>query len=260
MTFHNIRLDREGPLATLTVDRQAALNALDGATLGEIDRAVQLVGSNRDVRCLLVTGAGTKAFVAGADIAAMQRMSAVEAREFSRRGQEVMHRLEELPIPAIAVVNGFALGGGCELALACDLIFASQGARFGQPEINLGIIPGFGGTQRLARRVGVGRARELIYSGAMIDAEEARRIGLVDRVVVAEQLMPEARAFATTLAEKAPVALQQAKAAVNAGSDLDLVSGCRYEAEAFGLTFASDDRREGMAAFLEKRRPVFKGS
>lgn len=260
MSFTNIRLEHEGPVATLTVDRAAALNALDATTLEDIGNAVEQVADSREVRCLLLTGAGSKAFVAGADIAAMQRFSAVEGRNFARRGQAIMRRLEELPLPTIAVVNGFALGGGCELALACDLIFASQTARFGQPEINLGIIPGFGGTQRLARRIGIGRARELIFSGAMIDAAEARRIGLADRVIAAEQLLPAAREFAQTLAAKAPVALQQAKAALNAGADVDLASGCSYEAEAFGITFATDDRREGMAAFLEKRRATFKGS
>jgi len=259
MSFHNIHLHRDGALATLTIDRPAALNALDMATLDEIDAAIADVGADRTVRCLLVTGAGSKAFVAGADIAAMERMTAVEARAFSRRGQAVLRRLEELPIPVVAVVNGFALGGGCELALACDLIFASETARFGQPEINLGIIPGFGGTQRLARRIGLGRTRELIYSGAMVDAAEGLRLGLVDRVVAPDQLIEQARAFAASLAEKAPIALRQAKAAVNVGTDVDLASGCAYEAEGFGVAFASEDRREGMQAFLQKRRPTFKG-
>jgi enoyl-CoA hydratase len=170
-----------------------------------------------------------------------------------------MQALEEMPIPVIAAVNGFALGGGMELAMACDLVIASQTAKFGQPEINLGILPGFGGTQRLVRRIGVAAARLMIYSGDMVDADEALRLGLINRVVAAADLMAEVQKLAAALAGKAPVALQQAKAAINVGADVDLRDGCRYEAEAFAVAFGSEDRTEGMRAFLEKRRPTFRG-
>jgi enoyl-CoA hydratase len=259
MTCQNLVVQQEGAVRTMTLNRPQALNALDPLTLDELLRCCEDVRATSDVRCVIITGAGTKAFVAGADIAAMEHMSALEGRAFACHGQRVLHAVEELPVPVIAAVNGFALGGGLELALACDLIIASQTARFGQPEINLGIIPGFGGTQRLARRVGVGAARLLIYSGEMVDAHEALRLGLVNRVVAAEALMPEVQKLASALAAKAPVALQQAKAAVNIGGDIDLRDGCRYEAEAFAVAFGSEDRVEGMRAFREKRRPTFRG-
>ncbi len=260
MAYENVVLHRDGAVGTVTVNRPQALNALNPATVDELLRCCDEIRQDRAVRCLIVTGGGEKAFVAGADIAAMVAMSPMQGREFSRHGQRLMLALEELPIPVIAAVNGFALGGGLELALACDLIIASQSAKFGQPEINLGIIPGFGGTQRLARRVGVGAARLMIYSGEMIGADEALRLGLVNRVVPAGDLMPEVQKLAATLAGKAPIALQEAKAAINAGSEIDLQDGCRYESEAFAVTFGSEDRTEGMHAFLDKRRPAFKGA
>jgi len=260
MSYENVLLHRDGAVATVTVNRPQALNALNPATVGELLRCCDEIRQDRGVRCLIVTGAGEKAFVAGADIAAMAAMSPTEGREFSRRGHQLMLALEELPIPVIAAVNGFALGGGLELTLACDLAIASQSAKFGQPEINLGIIPGFGGTQRLARRVGITAARMMIYSGDMIRADEALRLGLVNRVVPPDELMAEAQKLAATLASKAPIALQQAKAAITAGIEIDLQDGCRYESEAFTVTFGSEDRTEGMRAFLDKRRPAFKGS
>ncbi|MFI5398834.1 MAG: enoyl-CoA hydratase-related protein [Candidatus Binatia bacterium] len=259
MTYENVLLQHDGAVATITVNRPKALNALNPATLDELLHCCEEVRHNREVHCVVVTGSGEKAFVAGADIAAMADMPPIQARAFARRGQRLMQELEELPIPVIAAVNGFALGGGLELALACDLIIASQSAKFGQPEINLGIIPGFGGTQRLSRRIGIAAARLMIYSGDMIGAEEALRLGLASRVVAPADLMPEVQKLAASLAGKAPIALQQAKAAINVGVDVDLQDGCRYEAEAFAVTFASDDRTEGMRAFLEKRRPTFKG-
>jgi enoyl-CoA hydratase len=259
MAYENLLLRREGAVSIVTVNRPQALNALNPATLDELLRCCDEIRQDHATRCLIVTGAGEKAFVAGADIAAMAAMSPLQGREFSRHGQRLMFTLEDLPIPVIAAVNGFALGGGLELALACDLIIASQSAKFGQPEINLGIIPGFGGTQRLTRRVGVGTARLIIYSGEMIGADEALRLGLADRVVPLAELMPEAQKLAATLAAKAPVALQQAKAAINVGNEVDLQDGCRYESEAFAVTFGSEDRSEGMRAFLDKRRPAFKG-
>lgn len=259
MSFDNILVESDGAVAVITVNRPKALNALNPQTLSELGRCAQELVDAGSTRCLILTGAGDRAFVAGADIAAMEKMSAAEGRSMALHGQAVMRRLELLPIPVIAAVNGFALGGGLELAMACDVILASSTAKFGQPEINLGIIPGFGGTQRLARRIGVGAARLLVYSGDMIAADEALRLGLVNRVVDPAELMNEARKLATSLAGKAPLALKQAKAAINAGVEADLDTGCRYEAESFAVTFATQDRSEGMRAFLEKRPATFKG-
>ena len=259
MAYENILVEGEGAVARITLNRPKALNALNEGTLRELTMAVRDLRRTDTARCLVITGAGEKAFCAGADIAAMVEMSAVEARRFSRMGHRTMAALEDLPIPVIAAVNGFALGGGLELALACDFIIASANARFGQPEINLGILPGFGGTQRLPRRVGIGRARELIYSGDLIDAQEALRIGLANRVVALEELAGEVEKRAAALAAKAPVALEQAKSAIQAGADADLRTACAYESESFGLTFASADRLEGMRAFLDKRAAKFTG-
>jgi enoyl-CoA hydratase len=259
MPEDNVLLEKDGAVAIVTINRAAALNALDAATLARLAAVIQDLGEGGVVRAAVLTGAGEKSFVAGADIAAMEKMSAVEGRAFSRFGQDVFAAIENLPIPVVAAVQGFALGGGLELALACDLILAAEKARFGQPEINLGIIPGFGGTQRLPRRVGVGHARELVYSGRMIDAQEALRIGLVNRILPQAELLPAARELAAELASKAPVAIQQAKAAINAGADLDLANACRYESEAFAVCFGTADRAEGMRAFLEKRPAVMKG-
>jgi enoyl-CoA hydratase len=255
----NLRLERHGAVATVTLDRPRALNALDAATLRELARAIRDVRRDGEVRALVVGGAGEKAFSAGADIAAMAKMSAADGHAYSRLGHEVLARLEALPIPVVAAVNGVALGGGLELALACDLIVASERARLGQPEINLGLIPGFGGTQRLVRRIGQTRARELIYLGHALSAEEALRVGLVNRVVPPERVAEEAARVAAELAAKPPVALAQAKRATAVAADADLETGCRYEVEAFAVTFASEDRVEGLTAFLEKRPPVWKG-
>ena len=259
MSYENIIFTKEGHIAILKINRPKSLNALNLETVAEVAACLEEIGKDREVRCLIVTGEGDRAFVAGADISAMVSMGTVEGRSFSQAGQAVLQTLEDLPIPVVAAVNGFALGGGTELALACDLIIASDKARFGQPEINLGVIPGFGGTQRLARRIGLPRARELIYSGEMIDAETALRYGLVNRVVPAAELRTQARQMAEKLAAKPPIAIQQAKAAINAGINMDLANGCRYENEAFSLTFATEDKIEGMKAFLEKREAKFKG-
>lgn len=259
MEFENILLEVDAAVAVVTVNRPKALNALNPATLTELGRCMSELAAAGTTRCAIVTGSGERAFVAGADIAAMEKMSAAQGRAMALHGQAVMRQLELLPFPVIAAVNGFALGGGMELAMACDLIIAAASAKFGQPEINLGIIPGFGGTQRLARRVGTGTARWLVYSGEMISAEEARRLGLVERVVEPADLLGEARKLATQLAAKAPLALKQAKAAINAGIEADLDTGCRYEAESFAVTFATADRAEGMRAFLEKRAASFQG-
>ena len=259
MAYENIVFEREGAVGILKVNRPKSLNALNPATVREIAACLEEVRQDHSIRCLIITGEGDRAFVAGADISAMVSMSVIEGKAFSALGLATMRKLEELPIPVIAAVNGFALGGGTELALACDLIIAADKVRFGQPEINLGVIPGFGGTQRLARRIGLPRARELIYSGDLIDAEAALRYGLANKVVPLADLMTEAKTLAHKLAAKPPIAIQQAKAAINAGIDMDLDNGCRYENEAFALTFATEDKKEGMTAFLEKREAQFTG-
>lgn len=259
MDFKNIRIETDGNVAVLFVDRPKALNALDGETIRELLRFVRDLKREGTVRALVITGAGEKAFCAGADIAAMSTMSAVEGRDWARLGQRLTSAIEDLPIPVIAAVNGYALGGGMELAMACDWILASEKARFGQPEINLGILPGFGGTQRLARRIGAPLARELVYGGDLVEPARLERHGLVNKVVAPEALLDEAKALARKLAEKAPIALAQAKHAIRTGLDLDLENALRFEAEAFAVAFSTEDRAEGMKAFLEKRKPSFKG-
>jgi enoyl-CoA hydratase len=244
-----------GAVATITINRPKALNALNRAVLEEITRVLRDVRHDASVRVLIVTGAGDRAFVAGADIAAMSEMSTTEGLEFSRLGHRVMQSFEDLPIPVIAAVNGFALGGGLELAMACDLIIASDKARFGQPEINLALIPGFGGTQRLPHRIGHARAREFVMTGDMFDARTALALGLVNQVVALEELMPAARKLAERLASKSAVALRQAKVALRASFTMEEDAGLRFEQEAFGLTFASEDRVEGTRAFVQKRDP-----
>jgi enoyl-CoA hydratase len=245
-------------IAALTVNRPKALNALNRAVLEEISRVLRDVRHDPAVRVLIVTGAGDRAFVAGADIAAMAEMSATEGLEFTRLGHRVMQTIEDLPIPVIAAVNGFALGGGLELALACDLIIASEKARFGQPEINLGLIPGFGGTQRLPHRIGQARARELIMTGEMFDANTASEWGLVNKVVAPDQLLVEARKLAEKIAAKSGFAVRQAKAALRASFTMEEDAGLRFEQNAFGLVFSSADRVEGTKAFVEKRDPKWR--
>lgn len=259
MTYENLIVEQNGAVVTATVNRPKALNALNPATLADLQRFVAWADDKDEIGCIILTGAGERAFVAGADIAAMQAISAVEAKRFARLGQGVMRGLENLRVPVIAAVNGFALGGGLELAMACDIIVASKSAKFGQPEINLGIIPGFGGTQRLARRVGVGAARLLIYGGDMIGAEEALRLGLIERIAEPTALLAECGQLAIQLAAKPRIAVAEAKSAINAGIDVDLEDGCRFEAEAFAVTFSTADRSEGMRAFLEKRPAQFQG-
>ena len=244
-------------VALLTIDRPKALNALSPQVLRELFAALAAVEESRDTRCLLITGAGGKAFVAGADIAAMSSMSPGEAREFALKGHACMRMLELMPFPVVALVNGYALGGGCELALACDWIIASDNAVFGQPEVNLGICPGFGGTQRLSRLVGKALALDLICTGRQIKAEEALRIGLVNRVVAPDRLLQEGLDAANAIAAKAPVAVKMSKHLVQRGQDLDLANANAMEADVFGFLCATDDRREGMAAFLEKRPANF---
>ena len=259
MSFENIILEIDTPVATIFFNRPKALNALNNALFDELDIALDHIKANPDIRVLILTGSGDKAFVAGADIAELVKMNPLEGKSFSRKGQKVFSKIEALPIPAIAAVNGFALGGGSEAALACDFIYASEKALFGLPEITLGLIPGFGGTQRLARRVGVTRAKEMIFTGKPIKAQEALTYGIVNKVCAPDTLMEEVLKTATLIATRGKVALRSAKEVIQNGLNTDLETGCRIENDVFGLNMASEDAKEGTRAFLEKRKPVFKG-
>jgi enoyl-CoA hydratase len=259
MAYDNIRYEIEGFIATLTIAREKALNALNRHTLNEIGWALREADGDQRVRVVIVTGAGEKAFVAGADISEMKDQPAIEARSFAQAGRTVGDILEAMQKPVIAAVNGFALGGGCELALACDFIYASEKAKFGQPEVNLGVIPGFGGTQRLPRRVGLGRATELVLTGDLIDAQEALRIGLVNKLFPPDQLMAETKKTAEKIASKGPLAIAHARRALRKSQELSLPAGNDLEGELFALLFASQDQKEGMKAFLEKRPAKFEG-
>jgi enoyl-CoA hydratase len=258
-THETILVAREGHIATITLNRPDKLNAINVTVLRELFHTVVELGADRDVRCAILTGAGEKAFAAGADIAAMRDMSAAEARTFAHLGHALGERIESTPFPIIAAVNGFALGGGCELALACDFIYASDTAKLGQPEVNLGVIPGFGGTQRLARRIGVGLARELCYTGDLVTAQDALRIGLVNAVVPHAELRAKVLETATKIASKGPLAIAQCKRVIQRGADVPLSVANELEAQAFAALFGSGDQREGMTAFLEKRKAVFGG-
>ncbi|WP_305042242.1 enoyl-CoA hydratase-related protein [Geoalkalibacter sp.] len=244
-------------IATLTINRPQVMNALNNETLLALRNRIDALDSDARVRVIILTGAGENAFVAGGDISAMRDFGPLEARAMAQQAQEVLNVIERCGKPVIAAVNGYALGGGCELAMACDLRIAGEKARFGQPEVNLGIIPGWAGTQRLARLVGKGRALELLFSGEMIDAQEAWRIGLVNRVVPQELLLEETRKFARVIAAKGQVAVRLCKEAVVNGLEMDGLRAARYEAELFGLCFATQDQKEGMSAFLEKRKAKF---
>jgi len=257
--YENILFGKENGIGIVTINRPKVLNALNAATILELDRLFDEIARDDSIHVVIVTGSGEKAFVAGADIAEMASMSAIEGRNWGKLAQAVFNKLENLPQPVIAAVNGFALGGGCELAMACDIRIASEKAKFGQPEVSLGITPGFAGTQRLPRLVGKGRAKELLFSGGMIDAAEAHRIGLANKVVTPEELIAAARDMAGIIMSRGPVAVRLCKAAVNEGLDMDLESGVAYEAEVFGLCFATADQKEGMSAFLEKRKANFVG-
>jgi len=257
MSQSNVRYEIEGGVATLTIDRPKALNALDVQTVNEIGACLD--GLDADARVLVVTGAGEKAFVAGADIKGMTSMSAQEAVSFSKATQEVMTRIEHLPIPVIAAVDGFALGGGCELAMCCDFIIASERAQFGQPEVAIGLIPGFAGTVRLSRKVGPGWARRLIVTGERIDAETSFRIGLVTEVVPSGQALSRAQELGATIAKNAPRAIALAKECCLFGEERDAAGAAAYERNAFGLVFTTEDRVEGLSAFIEKRSPTWKG-
>lgn len=249
----------ESGIYLLTINRPASFNALNTETFEELQAALNDMTNDADARVLLITGAGEKAFVAGADITEMQNKTAVEGAEFSQTAIGVLRQLELLQIPVIAVVNGYCLGGGCELAMACDWILASENAIFGQPEVNLGITPGFGGTQRLARLIGPARAMELIVSGRQVKADGACAWGLTNHVYAKDRLMEEALLMARLICEKGPIAVRLGKQALVRGQDLDLDNACNLESQLFGLCFSTDDQKEGMAAFLEKRGPDFKG-
>ncbi len=259
MEFKNIALSVEGEVGILTINRPKALNALNVETLNEVQAGIREVKTHPDLKVLIITGAGEKAFGAGADIQEMQGMDSIEALNFSKLGNYTLKMIQDLERPVIAAVNGFALGGGTEIALACDFIYASENAKFGLPEVTLGIFPGFGGTQRLPRLIGKGRAKELIFTGKMISAQEAFQIGIVNRVFPLATLLEETKKVAVQIASNGPVGIRLAKMVVNSGSDLDLTEACSLESYAFGIGFSTEDQKEGMKAFLEKRKPNYKG-
>jgi enoyl-CoA hydratase len=257
--YSNILYETQDGIAVVTINRPKVLNALDTDTMNELDAAVRAAGKDSAVRGVVITGAGEKAFVAGADINILSKLSPVEGKEYSLWGQGVLNRIERLGKPIVAAINGYALGGGLELALACHVRFASENAVLGLPEVSLGIIPGYGGTQRLARVVGKGRAMELVLSAGKIKADEALRIGLVNRVVPQNELLPAAKGWISECAKNGPVAVKLAIDALNDGLEMTQQEGLFLEASLFGLCAATDDMREGMAAFLEKRKAGFKG-
>lgn len=259
MSSEIIRLEIERSIATLSIDRSKALNALNRQAIAEITRALEQVRADPSLRVLIITGSGPKAFVAGADIHEMAGYTPIEALAFAEDGHRMCAALEELSIPTLAAVNGYALGGGLELALACDLIYASEKARFGLPEVGLGVIPGFGGTQRLVRVIGRQRARELVYTGEVIDASRAHAMGLVVEVLAPEALLPRCHEVAGQIATRAPLAVARAKRVIAAGSECDLERANELERQVFAGLFGSADQREGMQAFVEKRPPVFQG-
>lgn len=259
MSYENIIFEREGNVGILRFNRPKALNAVNPDVFRDVNDALDRVEEDSSMRVLVLTGAGEKAFVAGADIKYMVNLSPLEARRWSQSGHDIMFRLENLPIPVIACVNGFALGGGTEIALACDFVYASENAKFGQPEINLGLIPGFGGTQRLSRLGGKSMAKELCMTGAMISAQEAKEIGLVNKVFPPETLWKETMKTANLIASKGRISLRAVRQAIDRGYDTDLRRGCYLEVDAFGTCVMSPDAKEGMLAFLEKRKAEFKG-
>jgi len=256
MELKNIKYEKEEHTAIITINRPDVLNALNTETLKELQCAVYQVKDNKDIRVLIITGEG-KAFVAGGDIAEMSEFTPDNAYNFSKLGNDVFLEIQNLPVPVIAAVNGYALGGGCELAMSCDIRWASDKAKFGQPEVGLGLIPGFGGTQRLARIVGMGRAKELIFTGKMISAQEAFEIGLVNKVLSVDNLIGEVKKLAEEIASRGPFAVKLAKRTINTGINLDIEDALKLEEEAFGMVFSSPQAKEGTKAFLEKRPPNF---
>lgn len=257
MELKNVVFEKQGNIGTVTINRPKALNALNSETLEDLDKVLQMLENDNDIYVVVLTGAGEKAFVAGADIAEMKDLNEEQGREFGILGNNIFRRLEKLQKPVIAAINGFALGGGCELAMSCDIRIASDKAKFGQPETGLGITPGFGGTQRLPRIVGLGKAKELLYTGDIIKADEALRIGLVNKIVPAENLSEEVMALANKIAANAPIAVKLCKDAVDRGMQVDIDSSILVEADDFGKCFLTEDQKEGMTAFLERRAKCF---
>lgn len=257
MDFKNIICTVENNIAIVTINRPNVLNALNPDTIGELKQCVEAIEKDKTIKVVIITGAGEKSFVAGADIVSMSKMTPLEGRAWGKFAQDTFTQIENLPQPVIAAVNGYALGGGCELACACDFRYASENAKFGQPEVGLGVTPGFGGTQRLPRVVGRGYGKELIFTGNMIDAQEAYRIGLVNKVISQNQLMEEVMKTASKIVKQGSIAVQLSKTAINKGIDCDVITGISYEDEVFGLCFATADQKEGMKAFIEKRKPNF---
>jgi enoyl-CoA hydratase len=259
MTYENIIFQVEEGIATITFNRPKALNALNNALLDELSMALDKIAGDEAIRVLILTGAGEKSFVAGADITELARFNPLQGKQFSSKGQLIISKLQDLSIPVVAAVNGFALGGGSEIALACDFIYAAETATFGLPEINLGIMPGFGGSQRLPRLIGINQAKEMIFTGKMIKADEALAMGLVNKVCPAPALMDEVLKTAKIMAAKGRVSLRAAKQAVNSGLNVELGVGLKIECDAFSMCMTSEDAKEGTRAFLEKRKPAFKG-
>lgn len=259
LQYKNIIYEKRDGVATITINRPQALNALNKETLEEINSAIRNAEKDADVKVIIITGVGERAFCAGADVAELKGQSPIEITEFIKLGQDTWNLIENLDKPVIAAVNGLSLGGGCELVMACDLAVSSEKARFGQPEINLGIMPGWGGTQRLTRLVGTKKAKEIVLLGEMFGADEALRMGLINKVVPAEKLMEEANAIARKLADKSPVALKFAKSAVNKALETSLAGGLEFEKATFALLYSSEDAKEGLTSFLAKRKPVWKG-
>lgn len=252
--MENVILKREGHIGILTISRPKFLNALNSDTLKELEQSVDEIAKDKDIYVLVITGDGDKAFVAGADISEMKDKNVFEARDFGILGNRVFRKIEQLHMPVIAAINGFALGGGCELSLCCDIRIASEKAKFGQPETTLGITPGFGGTQRLPRVVGLSMAKEMIYTGSVIDSKKALEIGLVNKVVPKETLMEEAMKLAGSIASAAPIAVGLCKSAINKGMQCDIDTALCYESEVFAQCFASEDQMDAMTAFVEKRK------
>lgn len=259
MTYKTILVVIENSIATVTINRPEALNALNRTVLEELIVAFQNLRTQKNLRGVLLTGTGDKAFVAGADISQMQGMTALQADEFCQLGHTCMNTIENFPMPVIAAVNGFALGGGMELALACDFIYASENAKLGLPEVNLGLFPGFGGTQRLARLIGKNKAKELIFTAFILNAAQAKEWGIVNHVLPAADLLPKARACLEIMISKAPLAVSFAKRVINMGTDLPLAEGLGLEAAQFPIVFATEDAKMGVAAFLEKKKTEFLG-
>jgi enoyl-CoA hydratase len=258
MKYENILLSIEGRVALITINRPAALNALNPQTFEELDQALSQLADNDQVHAIVLTGAGEKAFVAGGDISVMQPLGPKEASRVARQAQQLLARIESFPKTVIAAINGYALGGGCQLAMACDIRIAADNAKLGQPEVNLGIIPGWGGTQRLPRLVGRGKAKQMMLTGEMVTAAEALQIGLVEQVVAADRLLEAATEMANKIAAKPQSAVQLIRKAVDNGLDMPLNRAVDYEADLFGLCFATEDQKEGMSAFLEKRKACWK--